>query len=110
MMTNNGIPITFARFNGKCSHCGARIRAGNTIIKSDKGWIHARCPKDVPLATEQASLDTGSAGYTGEEDGSDMEPNPLFVDGEPDDYAETSSEGVTIRRGVPHHGVTIPRS
>jgi hypothetical protein len=106
MMTNNGIPITFARFNGKCSHCGARIRAGNTIVKSAEGWIHARCPKDVPLATEQAALDTRSPG---EEDGSDMEMNPLFIDGEPDDYAETSTEPVTIRRGVPHHGVTIPR-
>ncbi len=105
MMTNNGTPITFARFNGKCPHCGARIRAGNTIVKSDKGWIHARCPKDVPLATEQATLDTGFP----REDGLDMDVNPFYIDGEPDDYAEPPTEPITIRKGVPHHGVTIPR-
>jgi len=55
---NNGIPIMHARFGGRCKHCGARIQPGRAIIKSSKGWIHARCPKDIPFAPEQEALHT----------------------------------------------------
>lgn len=60
MTTNNGIPIMAARFSARCSHCGARINVGKAIVKTAAGkWIHARCPKAVPLAPEQEALDTG---------------------------------------------------
>ena len=34
-----------AAYEGRCEECGARIRVGEAIVRSeDDGWQHERCP------------------------------------------------------------------
>lgn len=41
-----------AQQRGECVNCPGRIRAGESIARTDDGWAHVRCPRRVVLVCE----------------------------------------------------------